>query len=475
MAAMASSQALAALSDIVGASYVLTAETPNSPYRCDWTGDYVASPLAIVRPASPSEVAAVVTVARTHGLKIVPQGGNTGLVGGTHAVGDDVILVNLDRLNRVRRLSPEDFSVTVEAGLTVQAIQDIASGCDRLFALSFGAQGSAQIGGALATNAGGLNVLRYSMARDLVLGLEVVLPDGRIVDMLSDLRKDNRGLDLKQLFIGTEGTLGIITAATLKLHPAIRHRQTALLGFADIEALVAFQSRARAHCADLLSAFEFIERDCIDLAIEHQPSLQDPIDDRFAVYGLIELSASGDVDLSALLESLLEAGMERGEVLGGTIAASTAQAANLWGIREAMVEAQARRGRHLRTDLSVPLSLVPALVRQLDSLLAERLPGWQRLAYGHVGDGNVHYNALPPAGSDDTDIRATIAETLPALYAVALALGGSFSAEHGIGRSRAGALQGQANTGALDVSTAIKHLLDPDGLFNPGCLFRQAG
>jgi len=464
-------QLLAELAALLGARNVLATAGEMAGYVRDWSGDNLADPLCVVRPGSTKEVAAVMRLAARAGIGLVPQGGNTGLVAGTCPTGGRDILLNMGRMRAIRTLDPLDMVLQVEAGVTVEEAQRAAEAQNLLFPLSFGAQGSAQIGGAIAVNAGGLNVLRYGMMRNLVLGLEVVLPDGTVIDTLSALSKDNRGLALHQLFIGSEGALGIVTAASLRLSPRITRRQTALLAFADLQEIVTFAARARAHCSDLLSAFEFMPGAAIDLAIDHVPGLQAPFADRAAYYVLLEVAASGPVDLEALLMGLLEEALSDGPVLDGVVATSDRQRQDLWLLREAMVEAQAARGWHLRTDFSVPLSRVARLVEALQAVVAEHLPGWTPLAYGHMGDGNVHFNVLPPAGIAKAEFFAQSAAARARMYEVVRALDGSLSAEHGIGRERLAALHADRPAPLLALAQAVKTLLDPDGRMNPGCLF----
>ncbi len=463
---------LSALRGIAGQRYVLSEGPDLAPYTRDWSGDYQSAPLCVIFPGDTEQVAALAAYCWQNGLAIVPQGGNTGLVGGCHT--DDrlgAVIVNLKRMNSIRRLDAENYTVEVEAGCIVQEVQDAAAARGRLFPLSFGAQGSAQVGGAVATNAGGLNVLRYGMVRDLLLGLQVVLPDGQILDCRSRLRKDNRGLDLKQLFVGSEGALGIVTAASFKLFPYPAHRETALLALGSVDGVVALYNLARTHCADLMSAFELIPRRCLELAFDHQSALRDPLDAPYEVYVLIELAASGPLDLAGLIVSLLEEAMERGLVLDGTIAASQAQSQAIWAIRESMVEAQAARGRHLRTDISVPVSALPAFIHQAEQALARVAPNWQSIAYGHIGDGNVHFNALPPAGLSDAEAGKAIPDMLRAIYTVLDQFEGSISAEHGIGRSRLGAFLARQDGVSAGLGQSVKSLIDPRGMMNPGCLF----
>lgn len=467
-----SARHLSAFRALVGDRYVLDGADETSPYLRDWTGDYDSSPLAVVMPDRTDQVSAILRYCHDSGLSVVPQGGNTGLVGGCFT--DDAthtIILNTKRMNRVRKLDAENFTIDVEAGCIIQDVQEISKAASRLFPLSFGAQGSAQIGGAVATNAGGLNVLRHGMVRDLILGLEVVLADGSVLDCNSSLRKDNRGLDLKQLFIGSEGSLGIVTAATFKLLPYPHDKETALLALASVDDVVTLYNLAREHCADLLSAFELIPHKCLQLALEHRTSLRSPIADPHDVYVLMELSASGSLDLRRVLESLLEKAVERGLVLDGALAESGAQSDAMWAIREAMVEAQAARGRHLRTDISVPVSMLPDFVHGADKAVAATAPDWTAIAYGHVGDGNVHFNVLPPRGTDDAAIGDTIPRVLQAIYAVLDRFDGSISAEHGVGRSRRADFEQRQDAVAQLLGQSLKALIDPKGTLNDGCLF----
>lgn len=457
---------------LVGEKYVIEAGPDSARFVTDWSGDMTSSPLCIVLPGNVDEVSSVARYCHQNGLSLVPQGGNTGLVGGTFTQDSAAtIVLNLSRLNAVRSIDADNYTAQVEAGCIVQNIQDAAEKHDRLFPLSFGAVGSAQIGGAIATNAGGLNVLRYGMTRNLVLGVEVVLPDGRILDLMSELRKDNSGPDLKHLFIGTEGTLGIVTAVSLQLFPPAQNAETALLALADLQSVTALYGLARSHCADLMSAFELLPQDCIDLAVEHQPSLRSPMPEPYEYYALIKLAASGPIDLRGLLESFVERALEDELVVDGIVAESLSQAESLWAIREAMVEAQAARGRHIRTDISVRVSQIPAFITHAQQAVTKVAPDWTPIAYGHVGDGNVHFNILPPVDMPDDTIADIGAQLLAVVYDVLGQMGGSVSAEHGIGRVRRNAMRQQATPVRMDVAQALKDTLDPLGILNPGCIF----
>lgn len=461
------------LREALGEAAVIADAVGMARYLGDWTGDHHGSAAAVLRPASTQVVSEAVRLARSLGLAIVPQGGNTGLVAGgfdTDATRRSVV-VSLERMNRVLGLDGENFSIRVEAGCTLQQVKDFCEAAGLLFPLALGAQGSCQIGGNVATNAGGVNVLRYGMMRDLVLGLEAVLPDGEVWSGWSGLRKDNRGYDLKQLFIGSEGTLGIVTGVELKLYPRPEAVETAYLGVASFADAMRLFSWARRSCADMLTAFEVIGAECLPLAGLIDPALVAPVG--APVHVLAEVSGTDAVDLRSMFEDFLAAAMEDGLVDEAMLAASVAQAKSFWAIREGLVEGQARQGFHVRTDLSVPLSKVAALVDAARQMVAAEHPGWTALAYGHAGDGNVHFNVLPPQGMAESEKRAAGATMLDSLYDLVAAHGGSFSAEHGVGRSRREVFW--SSLPALDkrLLKAIKRAFDPDGIMNPGCLFPE--
>ena len=441
-----------------------------APLTRDRTGAYVGEPVAVARPRSATELAELVRRCRSLGLGIVPQGGLTGLVGA--AVSGDVereVVVLLDRMDKVRAVDPIGFALVVEAGCILEKAKAAADAEDLLLPITFGAQGSARIGGVVATNAGGFNVLRYGMTRDLVLGLEVVLPDGRIWDGLRTLRKDNRGYDLKQLFLGAEGTLGIVTAAAFKLFPKPTRTETALVGLNSVADAMALYAKARRACSDLLSAFELMLRDGLALALDDRPDLADPLGEPCPVYVLMELAASGPVDLAALLEGLFE---DAGDLItDGTIAQSRAQADRLWMLREAMVAAQSRSGPYFRTDVSVPLAAIPAFLDAAFARLAADLPDGRPIAYGHVGDGNIHLNVVPPAGSPVERRRDLFRAAEELIFTTLDRFGGSISAEHGIGRSKKRAFLERVDPVTLDLLRRVKSAIDPDGLMSRGRIF----
>lgn len=466
---------LATLAQIVGAGRVLTDPAAMAPHLRDWVGDYHGQALAVVLPGSTAEVAAVVRACAGAGVALVPQGGNTGLVAGTCPDGSrPCLLLNLGRMNRIGPIDPAEATARVEAGAIVEAIRTAAAAAGMLFPLSFGAQGSAQIGGAISTNAGGLNVLRYGMVRDMVLGLEVVLPDGTVLDLMSDLRKDNRGPDLKQLFIGAEGTLGIVTGAVLRLWPAATRSETAFLALRDLDALTPLQALARRACGELMTAFELIPQGCIDDAVAYRPAIRPPLAGRHDQTALVSLAAAAPVDLRGLLDGLLAEAMAADLVVDGVIAESLAQADALWSIREAMVAAQIARGRHVRTDVSVRVSAIAGFIRAAEAAVRRVAPGWRPLSYGHVGDGNVHLNVMPPDGLPEAAVIAATPGILAAIYGELDALGGSISAEHGIGRSRLAAHLARVDPVRQALLAALKDRIDPAGLMNPGCLIPVA-
>ena len=437
------------------------------PYLVEERGLYRGSAFAVVRPASTAEVAAVVRLCAGAFIPIVPQGGNTGLVGG--GVPDGGVVVSVARLDRIRAVDALDQTMTVEAGCVLAEVQAVAAEAGALFPLSLGAEGSCRIGGNLATNAGGVAVLRYGNARDLVLGLEVVLPDGRVWDGLRALRKDNTGYDLKQIFIGAEGTLGIITAAVLKLFPRPRARETALAAVQNPEALLELFARAREACGDTLTAFEMVPRIGLEFALRHVPGVVDPLAAPAAYYGLIELtSPRRGESLRGELESLLARALDDGVIADAVVAASEAQGHALWRIREAMVEAQRDEGASIKHDVAVPLSKLAEFVRRASAVVEAEIPGVRVVAFGHLGDGNVHFNLSQPEGADAEAFLGRRGEVSRMVHDVAVGMGGSFSAEHGIGRLKRDDLARYKSGVEVDLMRALKRTLDPKTIMNPG-------
>ncbi len=460
---------LATLRAIVGEANVLTSDPDVAPYLTDWRDRYHGRARAVVRPSTTAEVAAVMRCCAEHGIAVVPQGGNTGLCGGAtpDEAGGEVV-VSLSRLNRVRAIDADNATLTVEAGMPLERVQQAAAAAGLLFPLSLAAEGSCAIGGNLSTNAGGTAVLRYGNARELVLGLEVVLADGRIWDGLRGLRKDNAGYDVKQLFLGSEGTLGIITAAVLKLFPRARTSATAWVALADVEAAIALLNRLRQGLGDRLTGFELLSRACVDLARARFPALPDPLPDH-AWYVLAQADdPATDSPLARQLEAALAAAIEQGVVQDVAIAQSTQQAQALWELREHVPEAQRLEGLNIKHDISLPVSKVPEFLVQARAQLDAALRGVRYIVFGHLGDGNLHYNLSAPVGADAHGFLEQAGRAQRIVYDLVAQLGGSFSAEHGIGRLKRDELTRYRPAVEVDLMRRIKRALDPDNLLNPG-------
>ena len=441
-----------------------------APLLVEPRGLYRGSTPFVARPATTEQAAAVVRLCREAGVAVVPQGGNTGLCGGAIPVEDgSQLLVSLGRMNRVRELDALNYTMTVEAGCILRNVQAAAEEADRLFPLSLGAEGSCTVGGNISTNAGGINTLRYGNMRDLVLGLEAVLPDGRVWNGLRRLRKDNTGYDLKQLFIGGEGTLGIVTAACIKLFPRPREEVTAFAALPSIPHVIELLSRLRAATGDQVSAFEYIGRFGIDLALKHVPGVRDPFDRAHTHYALLRADAGReDSGLREIVEEALGRAFEDGMVLDATIADSGAQANALWRIREAVVEAQIPEGGSIKHDVSVPVSRVADFIEAADEAVARTIPGARPCPFGHVGDGNIHYNVSQPVGADKQAYLARWDELNAAVHDIVHALDGSVSAEHGVGRLKVEEIAHYKPGPEIEMMRAVKRALDPDGLMNPG-------
>ena len=463
--------AIAAARDALGSAGVISEPAEMARYLIDWAGDSHGSALAVLRPENVAQVQSALKICHAYRLATVPQGGNTGLVaGGFGRLEQAPVILSLERMNTIRAIDPAGYSMRVDAGCTLQLVKDAAEAADRLFPLALGAQGSCQIGGNAATNAGGINVLRYGMARDLILGLEVVLPDGEIWNGMSGLRKDNRGYDLKQFFIGAEGTLGVITGVELKLFPLPRRTETAYIGLGSFADAMTLFAQARDVCSDLLTAFEVIGTECLSSARLINPGLVTPVDETLPVHVILECASSEAIDLSALVETLLQQFLESGLIEDAVVAQNGTQARAFWAIREGLVEGQARRGYHVRTDLSVRLGDIPVLVERARTYVSTSHPAWLPQAYGHAGDGNIHFNVLSPAGLDRKAAFEEGAKITEGLYSIAVELDGSISAEHGVGRSRRDVVWAGLPPVHRRIAAAIKSALDPEGLMNPGCL-----
>ena len=454
---------------LLGDDLVMTGPNDMLGYCRDWPGDVANTAVAVIRPRSTEDVSAAVKACASLGLSIIPQGGNTGLVqGGVPDGQDNLVILSLERMNRIRKVDLDDFSAIVDAGCILSELKDKLAAEKMFFPLALGAQGSCRIGGNVSTNAGGINVLRYGMTRELILGLEVVLPDGTIFNGLSTLRKDNRGIDLKQLFIGAEGILGVVTGVAVKLMPLPDKVETALLGLNSLGDAIALYRRARVHCCDLMSAFEFMPPVAFTLAQEAIPELAMPLG-QYPAYVLMEISGSGLVDILSLMEQFLAGAMEDGLVLDGTIASSRAQGQNLWSFREAMNEGQALRGKHLRTDISVPLSKLASFVAEAEQELTKILPDCLAVSYGHVGDGNVHLNVIPESNLDVATKDKKIKLAKETINAVLDRYAGSISAEHGIGRLKRDDFEKRIDPARRKLLETLKQVIDPDNIMNPGC------
>lgn len=433
----------------------------------DWSGDHFAAPRAVARPRSTAELSILVRRCYERGVRVAPQGGLTGLVGGAVAAPDRrEIIVSLERMAAIRSINPIDYAMIVEAGCVLQTAKQAAEAEHCFLPITFGAQGSCQVGGNVATNAGGFNVLRYGMTRDLVLGLEVVLADGRVWNGLRTLRKDNRGYDLKQLFIGSEGTLGIVTAVAFKLFPKPTQVETAWIGLRSVEDAMALYAKARRSCSDLLSAFELILRAGVEVALHARPDLPDPLAQVCPVYVLMELSASGSVDLAMMMENALA---DAGDtIVDAVIAKSLAQTERMWLYREVMVEAQGGGGRYLRTDVSIPISTLADFLTEALARLHADLPYAKPVAYGHVGDGNIHLNVAPPLDFSPEEVEILFQEAEAVIFAAVDRFGGSISAEHGIGRLKQKAFLARIDDVSLDLANRLKKALDPSHILGMG-------
>lgn len=465
-----SAEFLAELRAIVGAPHVLTESIDIEPYGTDWRGRYQGQPLCVVRPGTAQEVAAVVGACAAQGVAIVPQGGNTGLCGGATPIGGEV-LVSLTRLNRVRAIDTDNNTMIVEAGCTLAAVQEAAAQAGRLFPLSLAAEGTATIGGNLATNAGGVQVLRYGNARELCLGLEVVLPDGRLWDGLRGLRKDNTGYDLKQLFIGAEGTLGLITAAVLKLYSRPRRTATAWASVAAPAQAVALLTRLRETIGGRVTAFELVGRPALDLVLKNIPDSRDPLPGRAPWQVLVELADTMESDLDAALEEVLDAAIAAGEVGDAALARSEVQARALWALRENISEAQKIEGISIKHDIAVPVSRLPEFIARADAALLAVFPDVRIVCFGHLGDGNLHYNQSKPLAQDNAAFIAQTPAVNRIVHDLAHELGGTISAEHGLGQLKRDELPRYKSAVEMELMRALKRAFDPHNRMNPGKIF----
>jgi FAD/FMN-containing dehydrogenase len=460
-----------ALTRIVGQSNCLTSPDTVATYTVDYRGIYHGEAIAVVRPDSTEQVAEIVKYCRLHSIPMVPQGGNTSLLGG--AVPEEAVpavVINLARMRRVHEVDPFNNTMTVEAGATLHAVRAAAEAADRFFPLRIGSEGSCQIGGNISTNAGGTAVLRYGNMRELVLGLEVVLPSGEIWNGLRGLRKDNTGYDIKQIFIGAEGTLGLITKAVIKLFPVPTSRAVAFVGLARAADALRLLELCKAKADTCLSAFELISQPALELSLAALNGVRSPLAQVYPWYALIELSSGQEQEqLDALLLEALETASEASCIEDAMVATSQTQAQQLWTIREEISDAQTRTGGSVRCDISVPLSKIPQFIEQATERVLALAPNTRMVVYGHMGDGNVHFNPLRPDTQSAAEYLATHgAEITKAVDSLAAQFNGSISAEHGIGVAKRDELPHIKSRVELEIGWAIKKAIDPENLMNPG-------
>ena len=463
---------LDALTRVVGEAHAIRDTADMAPFLTEWRDRYQGKAALVLQPGTHAEVADILKIANDARIAVVPQGGNTGLVGAQipDESGTQVVL-SLQRLNRVRDIDIASNTMTVEAGITLEMAQQVAESAGRLFPLSLASEGSCQIGGVLATNAGGTAVLAYGNARDLALGLEVVLADGRVWDGLRRLRKDNTGYDLKDLFVGSEGTLGIITAAVLRLFPRPVERVTCIAGLDDLESATALFARAYEAAGQMLTAFEILPRLGVEFVLRHGRDVRDLLSEPHPWYALLEFTSPrrGDAP-TRIAEAVLTSGMDDGEIADASVAASGAQAAQLWRLRTLMSEVQRQEGGSIKHDVSVPIARIPEFIARANQLVDLMIPGARPVPFGHFGDGNIHYNVSQPAGMDKAVFLSNWETLNAAVHEIVLDLGGSISAEHGIGRMKRDLLPHAKGPLAIDLMRRIKASFDPNGILNPGKL-----
>lgn len=465
-------QLLDAMAEVVGRAHALSDPDTQVPYLREWRDRYVGRAALVLRPGSAAEVSRILKLAHEARVGIVPQSGNTGLVGGQipHEDGNEIVL-SLVRLDRVREVDAATSSITVEAGVTLAAAREAAANADRLFPLSLPSEGTCCIGGNLATNAGGVGVLAHGSARALTLGLEAVLADGRVWNGLSALRKDNTGYDLRDLLIGSEGTLGIITAATLKLVPRPREVVTAFLGVPSLDAVMQVFAIASASAGGQLSAFEFLSRRALGFVTTHIAGARLPLACEHDWYVLLDIAGHRDDGAAArTAETILTEALAQGAASDATLAQSVRQAAALWQLRESASEAQKFEGGSIKHDVSVPVGAIPRFIARADTLVTRLCQGARPVAFGHFGDGNVHYNVSQPEGMDRTQFLAMWDDISDAVHDLVTDMGGSISAEHGVGRMKRDALRRAKGPVELDLMRRIKSAFDPHGILNPGKL-----
>lgn len=469
-------QLLERIARIVGTHRVLTAPDALKPFLTDHRELYHGSTVAVAQPETAEQVAQLLALCNEQRIGVVPQGGNTGYCGGaTPDESGTQLLISLSRLNRIRAIDALDYSLIAEAGCVLADVQRAADEAERFFPLSLGSQGSCQIGGNLSTNAGGVHVLRYGMMRELVLGLEVALADGRLLSCLTRLRKDNTGYDIQSLFLGAEGTLGIITAASLKLFPRIRATASAFIAVQNPQAAVELLARLREANGERVSSFELIPRLAVELTVRHVPGVRDPLDAPHAWYVLCELTSGRAADeLDAMLTEALGPALDEGLIEDALIVHNERERAALWKLRETIPEAQRREGASLKHDISVPVASIASFIERAGRWVRDNVPDGRLIAYGHVGDGNLHFNINQAAGADRDAFLACGETVKRAIHDLVREFDGSISAEHGIGRLKVGELERYASPVELELMRAVKRAFDPNGILNPGKVLRSA-
>ena len=458
---------LARFAAIVGDKYAITDPQAQAPYVVEMRDLYRGRTPMVLRPGSVAEVSQILKLANETSTPIVPQGGNTGLVGGQIAFDNEIVL-SLTRLDRIREVDPASNTLTCEAGVTLQRAREAAAEVDRLYPQLLPSEGSCTIGGNLSTNAGGTAAVAYGVARSHVLGIEVVLADGRLLDNLNKLKKDNTGYDLKNLFVGAEGTLGVITAAVLRLVPRPNAVETAFVGLPSAQAALSLFGIANENAAGGVTSFELMTRLGLEMVFRHAAGCRDPLQKAYPWYVLIELSSQGKTGLRDVLEEILAEGLKRGLILDAAIADSLEQSKAFWRLREMFGEVQRHEGGSIKHDVSVPVAAVPDFIAEANAAVAALIPEARPVPFGHLGDGNVHYNVSQPLGADRKEFLARWDEVNAAVFAVVKKFGGSISAEHGVGVMKRDLLPSVKDPVALDLMRRIKHLLDPNNILNPG-------
>ena len=458
---------LARFAAIVGDKYAITDPQMQAPYVVEMRDMFQGRTPMVLRPDSVAQVAQILKLASETGTAIVPQGGNTGLVGGQMPLHNEIVL-SLNRLDRIREVDPTSNTITCEAGVTLQRAREAAAAVDRLYPQLLPSEGTCTIGGNLSTNAGGTAALAYGIARAHVLGIEVALADGRILHDLNKLKKDNTGYDLKNLFIGAEGTLGVITAAVLRLVPRPRSVETAFVGVPSPDAALSLLTIAEQSAGGSVTSYELMPREGLEIVLHHTPGCRDPLGAPHPWYVLIELSSQARSGLRAVMEDILTQGVEAGLVADAAIAESLEQVKAFWRVRENFGEAQRHAGGSIKHDISVPVAAVPAFLKDAQAAAVAVVAGARPFPFGHLGDGNIHYNVLQPIGADKDHYLKHWDEMNAAVFGVVKKYGGSISAEHGIGVLKRDILPSVKDPVALDLMRSLKRLLDPNGILNPG-------